>query len=449
MIMNFLRSTLFIILISFLNGQIYDYSAQPDHNDDYSIANFRIFIPENVDTSRGIYVYLNPYGTDSRNVVHDHHMQTLCQSNDFSLMGAQLDNMHMDSGIGSALLSALSNFAQQSNHPEIEHSPLYFEGYSWGGQWSYHFTNWQPSRIIGFVTMKGGYHDTTYAGEATFVPGLMFIGENDLDYRIENLTGIFLNHRPLGAPWSLAMEPNAGHNRITNRHLLDNYFLDIISQRLPDDFPIDEPYLLDEIELNNGWLGDRASMIISQYDCYPLFTDTASWSPSRDAAIQWQAFVSDTTVTDTFSCNSDMIELSIPNIENWNIVGLPVHTSSSHYLDIFPNAYSGSCFSFDGGYVESDSIIPGKGYLLRFPEDGVSDVFGLPITDLTLHVYQGWNLISGITSSIPVEILYSSDLIVEGTCYEMANGYSLADSLRPGFGYWIYSIGDGEVYLSE
>ncbi len=445
--LHWITSSLF--LISSLWGQIYDYTAVPEHDDDFSIARFRIYIPELVDTSCGIYIYLNPYGTDSRNIVNDDHMRNLCTSNNFSLMGAQLDNMHMDSGIGDALLSAIASFSSQSGHSEIEHSPLFFEGYSWGGQWSYHFTVWQPSRTIGFITMKGGYHDTTYAGEATYVPGLMFIGENDLDYRITNLTGIFLDHRPLGAPWSLAMEPNAAHNRITDRHLLDNYFLDVISRRLPDEFPTEEPYPLNEVVLETGWLSDRDSQIISQYECYPLFTDTASWSPSRDAAIQWQSFVSESTVTDTFPCASDIISLTIPYHENWNIVGLPLDTPSSFYLDIYPSAEAGTCYHYDEGYTAIETLMAGKGYLLRFPEDGISDITGYPINQLTLNVHPGWNLISGLTAPTSVDVLYSFELIVNGTCYGLHEGYTLADSLYPGSGYWIYSTGEGSIILSE
>ena len=45
---------------------------------------------------------------------------------------------------------------------------------------------------------------------------LFFIGENDFQYRIDNLTNIFLNHRPLGAKWVLAIDKNAVHDQITD-----------------------------------------------------------------------------------------------------------------------------------------------------------------------------------------------------------------------------------------
>lgn len=73
----------------------------------------------------------------------------------------------------------------------------------------------KPERVIAFITIKGGYHSLSLAGDAIKVPGYMFIGENDLDYRITNLTTIFETNRPMGALWTLAMEPDAGHSRVS------------------------------------------------------------------------------------------------------------------------------------------------------------------------------------------------------------------------------------------
>ena len=52
----------------------------------------------------------------------------------------------------------------------------------------------------------------------------MIVGENDLAYRIENLTGIFLDHRPIGAKWILAMEQDAGHSLVMDNNILDSFF---------------------------------------------------------------------------------------------------------------------------------------------------------------------------------------------------------------------------------
>ena len=438
-----------ISLFSFGWGQVYDYSAIPHGEDSYTIANFRIYVPEAVDTVYGIYTSLTHLGGDSRAIVNDTAMRALCTESRFALMGAQVDNMHMDTGIGDALLDAQSDFAQQSGHPELQYSPLYFEGYSWGGQWSYHFTVWRPELVIGFVTMKGGYHDTTDAELAVNVPGFMFVGENDLDYRITNLTGIFLNHRPLDALWTLAMEQGAGHTQITDRTLLDTYFHDVISLRVPNEISIQEPVTLLPVAESIGWLGDRSTYITGSYECYNLGEDTSSWSPSRESAFYWQGFVSENTVTDTIACSSDAIDLTLTYSAGWNLIGLPVDAEDGNYLALFPEALENTLYSFDGGsYVNTVELNPGVGYWLRFNGSGSETVTGTVINDMILTLQEGWNLISGIT--FPVEINNISDpegLIISGTTYGFNGSYVPAEMLEPGQGYWLRSSGDGQITL--
>ena len=178
----------FIVLFNPLNTQIYDFSDFPNEDESFTTADFRIYISEEIDTIRGIYAYMHGFGGDSRSIVQDSLMQELAKTVNFALLGVRLDNMYMDSGIGNSLIEAKSSFAEQSNHLELIYSPLFFDGHSWGGQWSYHYTQWNPEDVIAFVTMKGGYHDTTYSESVINVPGYMFVGENDSDYRIKNLT---------------------------------------------------------------------------------------------------------------------------------------------------------------------------------------------------------------------------------------------------------------------
>ena len=290
-------------------GAIYDYEAIPDSSETYTTALFRIHVPDAPHaTLRGVYFFVSPYNSDSRYIVADAAFQALTGDVDFALMGARLDNVNMDSGIGDALLEALDAFAILSGHGELRHAPLYFEGYSWGGQWSYHFTKWRPDRVIGFVTQKGGYHDTSPAGEAILVPGYLFIGELDLPYRIENLTGIFETHRPLGARWILAMQPGAGHSPITDRLLLDEYFHAVIEGRLPETIDPEEPVALRTLVEQTAYLGNRETHEIGYYPCYNADAGLASWCPRRSVAGQWQAFVSDGAVTDTLPCDPAAVE---------------------------------------------------------------------------------------------------------------------------------------------
>tara|TARA_Y100001960_G_scaffold329125_1_gene419609 strand:- start:173 stop:1288 length:1116 start_codon:yes stop_codon:yes gene_type:complete len=293
-VMVLLKNIFFYLLfLTLAITQIYDFSDTPSEDESFSTANFRIFISENIDTIRGIYAYMHGFGGDSRSIVQDTLMQELSESISFALLGVQLDNMYMDSGIGNSLIDAKIDFAIQSNHEELIYSPIFFDGYSWGGQWSYHYTKWNPQDVIAFMTMKGGYHDTTYSESAINVPGYMFIGEYDSDYRIQNLTDIFLKHRASGALWTLAMEPNSGHNRISDRELLNSFLFDMIDKRLPETFNINEPVLLNSLIENNGYLGNRTTFEIFNHNCYNFGTDSLSWISNIDNAQKWQFFVSE------------------------------------------------------------------------------------------------------------------------------------------------------------
>ncbi len=283
---------------------VLDHAPAPLPDETFGVAAFRIHVPDDVAQVRGILFRVAPHLSDSRPEVNDPALMDLCAAEDFALLGAQLDDVGMETGVGDALLRTLAVFAAGSGHPELEFATLYLEGYSWGGQFSYHFTVWRPQRVLGFVTMKGGYHRSDPAGAAILVPGYLFIGENDLQYRVDNLTGIFEEHRPLGARWILAMEPGAGHQPITDRGLLDPYFRMVTRGRLPADLPgnaVPELVLLPE---PSGWLGDRNLQFIGSWDCYDAASDSACWFPGRSIAKAWQDLVSAGAVSDTIACTT-------------------------------------------------------------------------------------------------------------------------------------------------
>jgi pimeloyl-ACP methyl ester carboxylesterase len=282
-----------LVLTAPATAEVFDFTADPLSGDFYSTAVFRIYWPDDLSRVRAVYFYINPFNSDSRFIVDDPRFRALCDAAGVAVMGAQLDNLFMPSGSGNAVLRALKDFALQSGHPEVAVAPLFLDGWSWGGQFGYHFTKWRPDRVLGFITIKGGVHDISTAGEAVEVPGYMFIGEFDLPYRLTNLTHIFEAHRPLGAKWVLALQQGAGHGRVTDPYFLDPYFLGLLRRRLPLPLPEPgEPIELLTLAEPKGWLGDRQSFAVAKYGCFAGDPDLACWLPSADAAVRWQDFVS-------------------------------------------------------------------------------------------------------------------------------------------------------------
>ena len=298
-----MKKTFFIFFLSgFAHAEIHDVSILENDTASYNYADFRMWVNDSTDTLRGIYWFMHPDNGDSRNVVNDSNYQILASNQDFALMGAHIFNMHMHTGIGDAVIAAMDSFAVLFSHDEISFIPFFINGYSWGGQFGYHFAKWIPERMLGFITQKGGYHDTTDAGDAIEVPGLMFVAENDPPYRIENLTGIFLDHRPLGAKWILAMEQGVGHTQVVDYPFLDSFFNTVANLRLPDSMDVFQPLSLNTLQDTIGWLGNQDTWVIGSWDCYDGIYDSSSWFPTREVGEFWQNFVSEGSVTDTSQC---------------------------------------------------------------------------------------------------------------------------------------------------
>jgi murein DD-endopeptidase MepM/ murein hydrolase activator NlpD len=131
----------------------------------------------------------------------------------------------------------------------------------------------------------------------------------------------------------------------------------------------------------------------------------------------------------------------------WNLVGLPVESDNSSYETLFPNAYSGTLYSFDAGYVESEQLENGTGYWLRMEESGTVEFTGVFFDEISVSVVEGWNIVSG-----PSENAGMSDpdgLVFDGTVYGFNGSYVNSDVFEPGKGYWLRSSGDGTVTLTS
>jgi hypothetical protein len=105
------------------------------------------------------------------------------------------------------------------------------------------------------------------------------------------------------------MEPGAGHGRVSDRNLLDDFFRTAAAHRLPATIPPAAPVELRLLEEASGWLGNRATQAIGAHACYDADPDSACWFATRRVGEYWQGFVSDSTVTDTIACPPVSVEL--------------------------------------------------------------------------------------------------------------------------------------------
>jgi len=153
---------------------------------------------------------------------------------------------------------------------------------------------------------------------------------------------------------------------------------------------------------------------------------------------------------DWYAENPDLVTIQIDFNEGWNLVGLPAYIDDADYSSMFPEAITGTLFSFGSGYISESELIPGMGYWLRFSTNGSVIMTGIPIYDITLLMNEGWNLITGISTVTDVNDIQDPDgIIISGTFYDFDFGYGQVEELVPGHGYWVRTSSAGEIMINQ
>ena len=85
-------------------------------------------------------------------------------------------------------------------------------------------------------------------------------------------------------------------------------------------------------------------------------------------------------------------------LPRWNLVSNPVDTPGVPVIADFPEAVSPAYTYSGAGYAADDSLVPGRGYWLKFPNSPFSPVSisGTPLTLDTIPVSTGWNIVGAI-----------------------------------------------------
>ena len=271
---------------------VYEESVAPGAN--YDKAEFRLWLPRDVATVRGIVVLVPGSNGDGRAQAEDSTWQSFAARHELALIGCRFTDKKHDQnfieeyvnvsrGSGQALLDALASLGKRSNHPELATAPFLMWGMSAGGEFNYEFVSWKPERVIAFVVNKGGIYYTALAPRAArSVPGILFVGEKDLAFRTNTIVGLFAVNRRAGALWALSEEPGAAHIVGRSRDMAMIFFDDVISLRLRDG-------MLNPVTERSGVIGDmNLKTFRAMPDSGALGVPTA-WLPTPRVARAWQA----------------------------------------------------------------------------------------------------------------------------------------------------------------
>src|SRR3954469_16442105 len=278
-------------------GAVFEETVAPGAN--YDKAEFRLWLPPGVPAVRAIAVLVPGSNGDGRGQVDDPGWQEFAVRNKLALVGVRLTDKPHDQGFieeyvnvsqgsGQAFLDAMSAFATRARHPELATAPLLLWGMSAGGEFNYEFVCWKPERVVAFVVNKGNIYYTALAPKAArMVPGILFTGGKDLEFRTSTIAGLFAMNRRGGALWALAEEPSAAHIVGRSRDVALVLFEDALALRVV------EGAALKPLTEKSGFIGDIKAKTYQALgeDTVPNYP--TAWLPTARVAERWQWLVTE------------------------------------------------------------------------------------------------------------------------------------------------------------
>jgi hypothetical protein len=149
------------------------------------------------------------------------------------------------------------------------------------------------------------------------------------------------------------------------------------------------------------------------------------------------------TISVTFKSSEYIIRV----IAGWNMVSIPVTTIDYRKSFLFPSAMS-NAYLYNNGYESKDTLQNGCSYWLKFDTSQSVRLQGVLLSRDTIDVVDGWNMIGSISSPVnATNVLTSGGLHIISPFYKYNSGYTAADTIYPGNGYWVKVNQPGSLIL--
>lgn len=124
----------------------------------------------------------------------------------------------------------------------------------------------------------------------------------------------------------------------------------------------------------------------------------------------------------------------------WNLLSLPLDPDDAGAAAVYPTAVSPP-FAFvpGAGYVVRETLQTGNGYWVKFGAGQEVSVQGALVESDTVDLQQGWNMIGALSSPFAASAVQTIPPgIIASSFFEyVPGGYTVADTLLPGRGYWV------------
>jgi hypothetical protein len=150
--------------------------------------------------------------------------------------------------------------------------------------------------------------------------------------------------------------------------------------------------------------------------------------------------------------HTDSIVVCVPYSSGWNIVSNPVLRApgTDSIWQVFCGPTYWWCLQIGGGYVIPCGTTNGRALWMKRQTPTLCCIAGEAIAQISITVANGWNLIGTISYPVAVSSIQSvpPNLMVSKV-FQFSGRYVQADTLRPGFGYWVKASGAGQLVLTS
>ena len=267
----------------------YDY----EETNEGALKQARLTIPDGLGVVRGVLVFSNAAGGDTREAWKQSWCREFLYMHDFAFLGTKAFNSHSETLI--VFHNALRQFAGDSGHREIESAPFAIFGFSAGAGFAMTLLDDRPDRVIACaaVSARNVRMDSNDAVAAT--PLCLISGEMETTLNAW-IVPLMEASRPKGALFSWMSVQGFAH-RFAGQQVLAIPLLDqAIRLRYPvGQDPLKGPVQLLPVDPRNGWIADHTTWksgltTITPYADFKGPLGTSSWLLNKDIAFIYRAF---------------------------------------------------------------------------------------------------------------------------------------------------------------
>jgi choice-of-anchor B domain-containing protein len=278
---------------------------------------------------------------------------------------------------------------------------------------------------------------------------------------------------PGSYPWNVPATPTS-QARIRVRDVADTTRIDISNAA----FTIFNSASITLADPNGGevWQGGSVQQIVWS----STLVDSLRIEFSTDAGANWSTIVADTTASigsydwtvplsyigaasirlvdlynnTVFDESDATFAVALTSFDvtgGWNLVSIPVTPDNPDASTNFPHSVS-HAFAYEASYVEADTVSEGVGYWIKYNEARTLPALGPLITSDAFPLASRWNLIGSISSPVAVSsasVTPVTNVLSNFFGYSADSGYTIADTIKPGRGYWVKASLPGELILSS